>query len=78
MKPDEELDAQSFRESAAAMDVDPDSGHSEGMNVGHANGSISFFPSSTAERSVFDLYTSGVPNAFGASFYPGDGDDGAD
>ena len=60
MKPDEELNAQSFRENVAALDKDPDCGHSGGINVGRADGSVSFFATYGAEDCVFDRYVSGV------------------
>ncbi|MBR5757619.1 MAG: DUF1559 domain-containing protein, partial [Thermoguttaceae bacterium] len=61
MKPDEELNAQSFRENVAALDKDPDNGHNGGINVGRADGSVSFFATYGAEDCVFDRYVSGVP-----------------
>ncbi|MBQ9811837.1 MAG: DUF1559 domain-containing protein [Thermoguttaceae bacterium] len=61
MKPDEELDARSFRENAVALSEEPDCGHSWGVNVGFADGSVHYFATREAKDSEFDRYVSGVP-----------------
>ncbi len=61
MKPDEELDARSFRENAAVLDKALDCGHHWGINVGCASGAVSFFATREAKDSEFDRCVSGVP-----------------
>ncbi|MBR5757953.1 MAG: DUF1559 domain-containing protein [Thermoguttaceae bacterium] len=61
MRPDEELEARSFRENAVALSEEPDCGHRWGVNVGFADGSVHYFATREAKDSEFDRYVSGVP-----------------
>lgn len=61
MKPDAELDARSFLEETDALDRNPDNGHAGGINVGHADGSVTFFQTYGVDGSAFDLLMFGTP-----------------